>query len=387
MLRKAQKITIINRSFWPIYPVIGEALLRLAEELIDEGHSVSVITQDHSNIKQKLIEFDRGNKVRFYLTKALSVSSSGLLIRLFDAMFFCFWVIIYLIWDNPKKVYISTDPPILVPFAVMIYTKIFKKELIYHLQDIHPEALNAVKPINDLLFKFLKAIDAITMRNANSIITINKTMAEVIKSRSATRKKIHELDNPSVSFDGLSSNNIKKLGFSFCGTAGRMQRMPLLLNSIERYFEKGGVLEFVFAGTGIYVESLKSLDKKYKNFSYLGNLSSKEAAKVSSNYSWALLTIEDNVTEYAFPSRTSSYVKSGANIFAICGKNTSVGLWVEKHNVGIVKEPDISIIVNTFFDIENGIYNENNFRSSREILNKILSFKTFIRKLKKIVLD
>ena len=42
---------IINRSFWPIYPVIGEGLLRLAEELAFTK-KVGVILQDHVGIKK-----------------------------------------------------------------------------------------------------------------------------------------------------------------------------------------------------------------------------------------------------------------------------------------------------------------------------------------------
>ena len=58
-------LVIINRSFWPIYPVIGEALLRLAES-VDKSKKVAVITQDHSNIKKHLKKSKRGMKVSFF---------------------------------------------------------------------------------------------------------------------------------------------------------------------------------------------------------------------------------------------------------------------------------------------------------------------------------
>ena len=58
------KIMIINRSFWPIYPVIGEALLRLAEEL-SESYDVTVVMQDHVGIKGELRKQCRGQNVNF----------------------------------------------------------------------------------------------------------------------------------------------------------------------------------------------------------------------------------------------------------------------------------------------------------------------------------
>ena len=50
---KRYDLVIINRSFWPIYPVLGEGLLRLAESLAS-SKKVAVIIQDHENIKKHL---------------------------------------------------------------------------------------------------------------------------------------------------------------------------------------------------------------------------------------------------------------------------------------------------------------------------------------------
>ena len=50
---KRYDLVIINRSFWPVYPVIGEALLRLAENL-SHSKKVAVVMQDHDNIKDHL---------------------------------------------------------------------------------------------------------------------------------------------------------------------------------------------------------------------------------------------------------------------------------------------------------------------------------------------
>ena len=39
------RIVIINRSFWPVYPVIGEGLLRLAEGLAQKKFPTYVFMQ------------------------------------------------------------------------------------------------------------------------------------------------------------------------------------------------------------------------------------------------------------------------------------------------------------------------------------------------------
>jgi hypothetical protein len=387
MPNKLMKVAIINRSFWPVYPVIGEALLRFAESAANQGYSVSVIMQAHAGIKGKLAEAERGESVHFYSAKAFTTSASGVLLRACDAVFFMFWVLAVLLWVRPSRVYVSTDPPVVVPFIVMLYSRLFRAEYIYHLQDIHPEAANVVMPVNMLVYKILMELDAVSMRNAKCLITITEQMATEIRSRSGTGVAIHLLDNPAVSFDGIDTTKPKVSGFSFCGNAGRLQRIPLMLEAIETYFERGGQLEFTFAGGGIYADRLQAFADKFPHFQYSGFVGPTQAAKIIADYTWALLPIEDDVMRFAFPSKSSSYVFSGANILAVCGEQTGVAKWVQENQVGLVVKPEVEAVVVAFFDIEKGLYQELSDSASREALKAKLRFEVFIQALNRIVLE
>lgn len=387
MTEKSMKVAIINRSFWPVYPVIGEALLRFAEGAAKQGYSVSVIMQDHAGIKEKLAEAGRGAGVRFYPAKALTTSASGVFLRACDAVFFMLWVLAVLLWVRPSRVYVSTDPPVVVPFIVMLYSRLFGAEYIYHLQDIHPEAASVVVPVNKWVYKSLLKMDALSMRKAKCLITITEQMATEIRLRSGTILPIHVLDNPAVSFDGVDTAKPKIPGFSFCGNAGRLQRIPLVLDAIGIYFERGGRLSFNFAGGGVYAGRLKAFAENFPNFHYFGLVSPIEAAQINADYTWALLPIEDDVTRFAFPSKSSSYVFSGANILAVCGEQTGVAQWVKKNQVGLVIKPEVEAVVAAFFDIEKGFYREVNDEASREALKEKLRFEVFIKALSSIVLE
>lgn len=387
MADKPMKVAVINRSFWPIYPVIGEALLQFSEGAVNREHSVSVIMQDHAGIKGKLAEASRGEGVRFYPAKALTTSASGVILRVCDAVFFMLWVLGVLLWVRPKKIYVSTDPPVVVPFIVMLYSRLFGAEYIYHLQDIHPEAANVVIPVNKWVYKVLLKMDALSMQKAKCLITITEQMATEIRSRSGTVVPIHVLDNPAVSFDGIDTTKPKIAGFSFCGNAGRLQRIPLMLDAIETYFERGGQLEFTFAGGGVFADRLKAFADKFLHFHYHGLVSPTDAAQINADYTWALLPIEDDVTRYAFPSKSSSYVFSGANILAVCGVQTSVAQWVKTNRVGLVVKPEIEVLVSSFFDIEKEVPIGVSDELSREALKEKLQFDVFLEALNRIVLE
>ena len=263
---KRYDLLIVNRSFWPVYPIIGEGLLRVAESFASLK-STAVILQDHANIKKNLKELDRGNGVSFFPARALSNSSSTLVVRVLDSIFFMFWVFFCLIRTRPKVIYVSTDPPVLVPFIIAIFSKIMNCKYVYHLQDIHPEVSNVVIKINKTLFNLLKKMDNFTMKQASLLITLNEEMKIQILKRINIKKEISIIENPSILFNKNLSLE-KKKGFSFTGNIGRLQRVPLLINAITKYRQKGGILEFAFAGGGIFSNQILKLSKSISLFKY-----------------------------------------------------------------------------------------------------------------------
>lgn len=385
-MSKRLDLVIINRSFWPIYPVIGEALMRFAEQHA-QMQSVGVILQDHDDIKKHLACEQRGDKVGFYPCRAFSVSGSSIVRRAADAVFFMLWVFAVLLIKRPKKVYVSTDPPVLVPFIVMVYSKIFRARYVYHLQDIHPEAANVVFPVRPAIYRFLRWLDAITMRNASLLITITEEMATEIKERSGTLSPVQILSNPSVSFDEVVLPENKRPGFAFCGNAGRLQRIPLLIQAIEQYCAGGGKLPFVFAGAGVFSENLKELAASHGNVTYFGFVSAHEAAQLNADYQWALLPIEDEVTRFAFPSKSSSYVFSGALVAAICGTETSVAKWVLENKLGVVLDPTAGELCRFFRTVESGDLSPESFDTDREKLKEHLGFDVFVERLSQLVIS
>ena len=209
-------------------------------------------------------------------------------------------------------------------------------------------------------------------------------MADEIRKRSATKSSIEIVSNPSIEFESNSTDE-KLPGFTFCGNAGRLQRIPLLMDAIEEYSNQGGKLPFVFAGGGVYSKNLSELAKKYTNVTYKGIITPREAAILNSSYQWALLPIEDDVTRFAFPSKSSSYVHSGAYIAAVCGEKTSVSEWVRDNGLGVCINPNRFSLVEFFFRVERCEMDLPFLKSSRDEIRGRLSFDVFISRLNSIV--
>lgn len=350
--RKEKKtdLAIVNRSFWPQGQVIGEGLLQFSEK-VSENCSVCVITQEEESLSELLVKVNRGKGVIIRACKSYTTSGSGLIKRIAEALFFMLWTFVSLVRARPANVYVSTNPPVVVPFIVAIYCRLFKASYIYHLQDTHPEAANIIVPLNSILFRVLQKMDNYTLRHAKAIVTLSEDMKKYILKRGDTRSPVYLLDNPSYDI-ASSSQAARNMDIVFCGNAGRLQRIPLLISAIREYLEKGGKLKFTFAGSGVHAEDINSLAKNYEQVDYLGVISATDAAQLVGAHQWALLPIDDEVTKYAFPSKSSGYALSGTGVIAICGYETSVARWVKEHDIGIICEPKHDDLVRCFFSLE-----------------------------------
>jgi hypothetical protein len=238
--------------------------------------------------------------------------------------------------------------------------------------------------MSKILFNLLKKIDNFTMRHAKLLVTLNEEMKIEIINRLKIQKEIVIVQNPSVLID-IDLSIQKKRGFSFTGNLGRFQRIPLLINAINKYKEKGGCLEFAFAGGGIFSDEIFKLSKNNSLVTYYGLVSSEQAVSISIEREWALLPIEDEITKFAFPSKISSYVNSGAKILAICGENTTVAKWIRSNRVGIVIAPTLDKIVEFFFNIEKHNINFSSINLDQKELKKNLHMNVFVKDIKKII--
>jgi glycosyltransferase involved in cell wall biosynthesis len=352
MCQQKEKIAIISRSFWPENPAIGEALLLLSEALEKYAQPV-VITQIkkdfHANLKAAL----RGNGILFATLPSITNSSSIIFLRVLELLLFTIFVFFSLCWHRPSKVYVATNPPLFTPLVVRWYCGLFGKKFVYHLQDIHPEATHVVTGRSNWVTRLLQAIDVSTTLKANAVITLTAQMKGYVVKRVGRNIPITLLPNPSVQDEQGGPDFQKRVkGFVYCGNLGRLQRIPLLLEAVEQYINENGQLPFVFAGGGVHSSDVKSLAHRYEQVTYSGVLPGKEAAKLIRSYNVGLMPIADEVTNYAFPSKSSSYAFSGCYILAICGLETSVAKWVKGNRLGLVVEPYVAALVNVFHYIE-----------------------------------
>lgn len=341
------KSVLICRDFWPNAGAIGNGLLELAE-LLSQKYDSNIITMSDLDLNNFYKgNFNRKHKnIKFHRLRPLTSSKSSIPLRIFEIIYFGLAVFFYLAKLKPEKIYISSNPPIFIPFLVALYSKLFNGKFYYHAQDIHPEATKVVFNVPSFLFTWLQRIDNFVLSNASKIITLSKDMEGTLKKRSSSIADIVLVDNPALNASFERSAKIN--GCVFCGNAGRLQLIPTVIRAIQEYLDEHENLEFCFVGGGVYAADLAEMSKKYKNFKYHGYVSPEKAIEITSLYKWALLSIDQNVLSYAYPSKIPTYISAGCNIICITDNNTHLSKWILDNQIGISVGPNVEKIKAAF---------------------------------------
>jgi hypothetical protein len=245
---------------------------------------------------------------------------------------------------------VATNPPLLVPFVVAIYCKVFRKRYVYHVQDIHPEAASLLVNIPKFIFTSLKAIDAWALNGACKVVTLTEDMKVTLQRRGVNRTDIALMENPSAI--SSATFDAKAQGIVFSGNAGRLQLMDIVTDAIEQYLQANGQVEFCFVGAGVYKERLLDLSKRYHNFSYEGYVDGDTALKITSGYHWGLLPIMPEVLSFAYPSKIPAYLSAGCEIISVTDRETSLAKWVESSGCGKNVEPSVDALIAYFRELE-----------------------------------
>ena len=348
-IRVAASYLIVSRDFWPNSAAIGDGLMCLARTL-SKTNKTYVVTMSRQNLSElDSLESGGTSSISFHIARPLTNSSSGIFFRVIELIYFSFWLLISLLRSNPSIVYMATNPPLLVPFVVAVYCKIFRKKYVYHVQDIHPEATSLLISIPGFVISTFQAVDTWVLNNAYRVVTLTEDMRVSLQARGVKRDDITLIENPSTVSSALSQDKVQ--GVVFSGNAGRLQLMDIVLEAIERYLQADGQLKFCFVGAGVYKGRLFDLARRYQKFSYEGHVDGETALKITSGYRWALLPIMPEVLSYAYPSKIPGYISAGCEIISVTSHETSLAKWVESSGCGKNVEPSVDALIKCFNEL------------------------------------
>lgn len=328
----------------------------IAVALAETGHDISVISsqpsykKNHKVQEQPWLEMIDGFTInRLRLPKENKASK---LLRIWGMSIFSYKLFIELLREKPDVVMISTVPQVLGGLVIRLFTLLTRSKYIYHCQDIHPEIAKASGLLkNKFLYNILLSIDRSTCNNALYTVVLSEDMRKAMIERGCRPDNLviinnFELippDNTNVPPNLPTSMTREKEKFRliFAGNIGRFQRLETIIDTAHNLSDIADI-EFVFIGEGVAVEALKkrSGDLLDRTVFFYGHQSIMIARQLISDSQLAIVSLNDDIYKYAFPSKTMTYLCEDSPLLVIVNTNSELAKIVRKENLGIVSAPE-----------------------------------------------
>lgn len=191
------RFLVISQVFWPDTASTAQHLADLANQLIEDGHEVTVYCSRYAYENSKLVfpVHEIHNKIRICRIRNSGFGKKYLVGRLVD--FGSFNLLLFFKLLRIKKrsfdaIIGMTSPP-LVSLLGVYMSGVKKIKFFYWVMDLQPELAIASGLIrkNSFSARILEAIGNYIIRKADSIFVLDKYMSEYLIQRGAASNRIH----------------------------------------------------------------------------------------------------------------------------------------------------------------------------------------------------
>jgi glycosyltransferase involved in cell wall biosynthesis len=313
---------------------------------LNNGNDVNVLSSVPSYKKVDYSKTDRlitkiSDSSVIYRIPVLRVNNESVN-KLINFVWFPIAVFFFLLFSRKYDVVtVSSNPPVLLAFFVACATKIKKNKLIYHCMDIHPEIGKISGEFkNKHIFNLFKWMDNFTCKVASKIVVLSTDMKESLNNRGLDiDSKIDIINNYDLS-DGEKSKDRyfpedDKKRIVFTGNIGRFQKLEKFIEAIKKYGCVDNV-ELIFVGEGKHLNKLKELSIGLECIKFIPHQPISIARKIIEEASMGIVSLENEVIKYAYPSKTMTYLSEGTPVLVSMEEESELSRFVLNNKLGTV---------------------------------------------------
>lgn len=390
------KLLILSEFFYPDKSSTPKVLTELAEDMVEYGLDVDVITSktsykgENSDLKDKE-KYKNINIKRVYSTEFNRNNFIGRIINYITFLISTFVSVI--LKKDYDCILMVSNPPIL-PIIGYLVNKIRQKPYIYLVHDVYPDIAVKVGAIKEqgIMFKSMSFINKKIFRSASKVIVLGQDMKQNLLDKGVPSNKIEIITNWAdrkkiykISKDNKFSinNNINKtFNIVYTGNIGRFHDIETILDSALK-LKDNNMIKFIFVGEGYKKKLIEDFTKKnnLKNIKLIGYQYGEDYNQLLNSANIFITTLDKGIEGLGVPSKTYSYLAAGKPIIAIMNLNSEIGSLVENEKLGIrvdsgESDKIVEYIINNIKDvnlykkIEKNIFNIFEKKYERKIVTK-----------------
>ncbi|EOU1122719.1 glycosyltransferase family 4 protein [Clostridium perfringens] len=381
------KVVLVSEFFYPYKTSTQKILTELAEDFVEYGLEVDVLTTKNAyrEEKQDLRKYEiyRGiNIKRVFSTEGNRDSKIG---RLLNYITFTTSVFFNLLFKkNYDKILFVSNPP-LVPFIGYLIKKLRGKNYIYLVHDIYPdvaEKLGVIKK-GSIISKVMNYMNKKIYTNAERIIALGKDMKSVIVDKGVDEEKIEIVTNwadSRVNYEKEVDKNFykkyrleNKFNILYTGNISKVHAIDTIVE-VAKILKNEEDIMFTFVGDGNRKQDLIKLKEMedLRNIQLENYMFGEEYNNLLNCANLFITTLQQGIEGLGVPSKTYTYMSVAKPLIAIMSENSEIGSMVNQYNLGKqFNNKEYHKIAEFILELKNSneLYNE----ISKNVRNKFLN--------------
>ena len=381
------KVVLVSEFFYPYKTSTQKILTELAEDFVEYGLEVDVLTTKNAYREEKQdlgkYEIYRGiNIKRVFSTEG---NRDSKIRRLLNYITFTTSVFFNLLFKkNYDKILFVSNPP-LVPFIGYLIKKLRGKNYIYLVHDIYPdvaEKLGVIKK-GSIISKVMNYMNKKIYTNAERIIALGKDMKRVIADKGVDEEKIEIVTNwadSRVNYEKEVDKNFykkyrleNKFNILYTGNISKVHAIDTIVE-VAKILKNEEDIMFTFVGDGNRKQDLIKLKEKedLRNIQLENYMFGEEYNNLLNCANLFITTLQQGIEGLGVPSKTYTYMSVAKPLIAIMSENSEIGSMVNQYNLGKqFNNKEYHKIAEFILELKNSneLYNE----ISKNVRNKFLN--------------
>ena len=328
------KILIVTQYFWPENFRIND----LADRLSEKNHDITIITgipnypygkffDGYNFFSFGKTQVNKNKLIRFPLIPRFSGKWWQLLLNYFSFAFFSSLAPFFISKDSYDIIFVYEPSPITVGIPAIIIKKIKKIPIVFWVQDLWPESIEAVDIVNSKkVISLLRQLVKFIYKHCDLILVQSKGFIESVDEKNKKNNPIKYIPNWAEKFYVPRSKTaeiekeIDTVDFiiMFAGNIGSAQSIDTIVNSAK--ILKDESIKWVIIGSGrkksLFEKKVLELDLESK-FKFLDQKPANEMPYYFAHADVLLVTLlSKKIFSYTIPGKIQSYLACGKPILA-----------------------------------------------------------------------
>ena len=351
----APSVLAVHRYYWPDAPPYASMLRVIVERWRQAGFETEVFSTQPSY--RDVADVERRPKRE--VVDGTPVHRVGLprgrhtILRAVNMVLFALATFVRVVMRRRDVVMCSTSPPVILGAAASLGARLRGAAFIYHCMDLHPEIGALAGDFrNRYVLALLDRLDKATCRRASAVVVLSEDMRNSLLRRDASLADrivvLNNFDLPDLSDRSSQAGQVaipvrERFRLVFTGNLGRFQGLETIVDGAMALRHE---VEFdlIFMGDGVAKADLErqvaSLDDDgLVSIQFLPQGSPSEARQLMRTADLGLVTLTPGIIQYAYPSKTMTYLSEGLPLLVAAELDSELGRTVVNERLGFAVPP------------------------------------------------